>query len=286
MKILFTTLLCLLLSLPAFADQRTTVLRQKAAVGKAQAVLPYIDGSNDADFEKKANALILAAAQDLARQTGGGNISYEVTLNRPSLVSLLLVAKNGDRKVYRGLNIDLTTGAEFGVTDFFVNNDMVKGILADGDSGNYDGALFSEDGIFLNSGNGTAYDRTYVPYSRLLPFMRIGEAGRIMQVAKLTAAADKKTLVMEKGGLLALKLDSNPSTGYSWTVNCASPDVQKVGSSFTIPRAEDERVGVPGTEIVFLSVLKPGTYDIRMEYKRPWEKFYLDSFTFTVEVRG
>ena len=281
MKILLTTLLCLLLSLPVFADQQTTVLRQELNVGKARAVLPYIDGSNDVDFEKKANALITAAAQDLARQAGGGSISYEVTLNRPSLVSLLLVAQNGDKKAYRGLNIDLTTGAEFGLTDFFVNNDAVNGLF-----NGYENVLFAEDGVLCSRGKNAAYDALAVPYSQLLPYMRIGEAGRLMQVARLTAASSKKTLVMEKGGLVALKLDANPSTGYGWQMSCASPNVRKAGSSFTIPRAEEERVGVPGVEIVFLAVSEPGTYDIKMEYKRPWEKLYLDSFTFTVVVRG
>lgn len=280
MKFLLTTLLCLAMCLTAFADQQTTVLRQEAAVGKAQAVLPYIDGSNSVELEKKANALVWAAAQDLSRQVGGGNISYEVTLNRPSLVSLLLTAQNGDKKVYRGLNLDLTTGSEFSVTDFFIDNDEVKAAL-----GAYDRVLFGEEGIYLNGGKGTPYDG-FVPYSQLLTSMRIGEAGRIMQVARLTASSSKKTLVMEKGGLVALKLDANPSTGYGWAMSCASANVQKVGSSFTIPRAEEERVGVPGVEIVFLAVRQPGTYNIKMEYKRPWEKLSLDSFTFTVIVKG
>lgn len=281
MKILLTTLLCLALCLPVFADQRTTVLRQDVTLGRAQAALPYIDGSNSVDLEKKANGLIMAAAQDLARQVGGGSVAYEVTLNRPSLVSVLLVAKNGGASAYRGLNLDLTTGAEFGVTDFFVNNDNVKAALH-----GYENVLFSEDGLLCSGGKYASYDALVVPYSQVLPFMRIGEAGRIMQVAKLTAASSKKTLVLDKGGLIALKLDANPSTGYGWVMSCSSPNVQKVGSSFTIPRAEEERVGVPGTEIVFLAVQQPGTYNIKMEYKRPWEKLSLDSFSFTVIVQG
>ncbi|MDO4921156.1 MAG: protease inhibitor I42 family protein [Phascolarctobacterium sp.] len=281
MKILLTTLLCLALCLPVFADQQTTVLRQEVSIGKAQAVLPYIDGSNSVDLEKKANGLILAAAQELSRQVGGGSIDYEVTLNRPSLISVLLTAKNGGVSAYRGLNLDLTTGEEFGVTDFFVNNDAVKNALH-----GYEDVLFSENGLLCSGGKYASYDALTVPYSQVLPSIRIGEAGRIMQVARLTAASSKKTLVMDKGGLIALKLDANPSTGYGWAMSCSSPNVQKVGSSFTIPRAEEERVGVPGTEIVFLAVQKPGTYNIKMEYKRPWEKLSLDSFSFTVVVQG
>lgn len=281
MKILLTTLLCLALCLPVFADQQTTVLRQETSIGKAQAVLPYIDGSNSVDLEKKANGLIFAAAQELSRQVGGGSIDYEVTLNRPSLVSVLLTARNGGKMAYRGLNLDLTTGAEFGVTDFFINNDTVKDALH-----GYDDVLFTENGLLCSRGKYASYDALAVSYSQVLPFVRIGEAGRIMQVARLTASATKKTLVMEKSGLIALKLDANPSSGYGWVMSASSSNVQKVGSSFTIPRAEEERVGTPGVEIVFLYVEQPGTYNIKMEYKRPWEKLSLDSFSFTVIVQG
>lgn len=44
---------------------------------------------------------------------------------------------------------------------------------------------------------------------------------------------------------MALKLDSNPSTGYGWQFACSSPAVSKVGSSFTIPRGDEERMGAP-----------------------------------------
>lgn len=277
MKILLTTLICLCLSLPALADQQTTVLQENTKVNKAAAVLPYIDGSNDAAQEKLANALVRDAANKLVKEVGGaGNVSYKVMLNRPSLVSILLEADNGGRKAYTGLNLDLTTGKEFTVTDFFVDNDKVKAAL-----GNYDNVLFAEDGLWVRSGKNTAYS-TFVPYSKLVASMRIGEAGRLMQIAKLTQNAANKTVTLPKSGLLAIKLDSNPSTGYGWEMSCSSLAVSKVGSSFTIPSSDQERLGAPGIEIIVLAVTQPGTYNIRMDYKRSWEKLSLQSFNFTV----
>lgn len=277
MKILLTTLICLCLSLPVLADQQTTVLQENTKVNKAAAVLPYIDGSNDAAQEKLANALVRDAANKLVKEVGGaGNVSYKVMLNRPSLVSILLEADNGGRKAYTGLNLDLTTGKEFTVTDFFVDNDKVKDAL-----GNYDNVLFAEDGLWVRSGKNAAYS-TFVPYSRLVASMRIGEAGRLMQIAKLTQNAANKTVTLPKSGLLAIKLDSNPSTGYGWEMSCSSLAVSKVGSSFTIPSSDQERLGAPGIEILVLAVTQPGTYNIRMDYKRSWEKLSLQSFNFTV----
>ena len=271
MKILLTTLLCLCLSLPVLADQQTTVLTEQTSVGKATATLPYIDGSNSAELEKQANALVRDAAAKLVKEVGGqGSVTYKVMLNRPSLVSLLLEADNGGRKAYAGLNLDLTTGKEFDVTDFFVDNDNVKAAL-----GNYDNVLFGEEGLFVRYSS-------FVPYRDVVTSLRIGEAGRLLQLAKITDKAAGKTLRLPASGLMALKLDSNPSTGYGWQFACSSPAVSKVGSSFTIPRGDEERMGAPGVEILVLAVTKPGTYNIRMDYKRSWEKMSLQSFNFTV----
>lgn len=282
MKILLTTILGLLLCLPAFADQQTTVLQERVTIGKASAMLPYLDGSNDVEYEKQLNALIRAAATKLSKEVGGGAVSYAVKLNRPSLVSLLLTASNGNDVAYQGLNLDLTTGKEFTVTDFFVDKEQVQQALGD-----YSRVLFAEDGFYLQQEKYGAYN-SFVPYNKLLDHMRIGEAGRIMQVARLTAAASDKTLVLDKPGLLALKLASNPSTGYGWHMSADGAAVVKVGSTFIIPREEEARqaVGVAGTEILFLNVRQPGTYKVQMEYKRPWERISLEKFSFTVIAQG
>lgn len=279
MKVFLTTIICLLLCLPVFADQQTTVLQEQATINKASATLPYIDGSNDVAYEKQLNTLIRETATKLSKEVGGGSVSYEVKLNRSSLVSILMCATNGSRTVYAGLNLDLTTGKEFTVTDFFVDKEEVQQALGD-----YERVLFAENGFYLQQEKYGEYS-AFVPYAKVLNHMRIGEAGRIMQVARLTNAASGKTLVLDKPGLLALKLNANPSTGYSWQVSASSAAVTKVGSSFTIVREEEAMVGAPGTEIIFLNVQEPGTYTVNMEYKRPWEKLSLDKFSFTVVVR-
>ena len=279
MKVFLTTIICLLLCLPVFADQQTTVLQEQATINKASATLPYIDGSNDVAYEKQLNTLIRETATKLSKEVGGGSVSYEVKLNRPSLVSILMCATNGSRTVYAGLNLDLTTGKEFTVTDFFVDKEEVQQALGD-----YERVLFAENGFYLQQEKYGEYS-AFVPYAKVLNHMRIGEAGRIMQVARLTNAASGKTLVLDKPGLLALKLNANPSTGYSWQVSASSAAVTKVGTSFTIVREEEAMVGAPGTEIIFLNVQEPGTYTVNMEYKRPWEKLSLDKFSFTVVVR-
>ncbi len=279
MKIFLTAIICLLLCVPAFADQQTTVLTDQVKLEKAAAQVPFIDGSNDVTLEKNANMLLRDRAKKLVNEVGGaGEVTYKVMLNRPSIISVLLTAKNGGKTIYDGINIDLTTGREFTVTDFFIDNDKVKSALGD-----YGFVLFGEDGFYVQNDKYASYEK-HVPYTGLLDSMRIGEAGRLMQVARITANAEGKTLTLKEGGLIALKLDGNPSTGYGWHVKADEAHVKSVGSSFTIPSADDQRIGTPGVVIMMLAVEGKGEHKVTMEYKRAWETYVMKSFTFNVKV--
>ncbi len=283
MKYVLAVLLSLLLCAPALADQQTTVLDEHASMGKITATLPYIDGNTEEMMEKQANSLIRNEARELAKALGGsGSISYEIVLNRPSLVGILLKASGSGQVLYRGLNIDLTSGREFTVNDFFIDNDAVRAEL-----GEYGGLLFTEDGIRTRGNNAGPYTNL-LPYAKFLPSIRIGEAGRLFQVARLTQNAADKTLRLKPGSLVALKLAANPSTGNRWEINLdadAQGKVQKAGSSFMMPQLNDKRTGMPGEEVIVLAVLEPGSMKVTMDYKRPWERKPLDSFTFTLDVK-
>ncbi len=276
-RLLLTLLLALCWAWPCAADQQTTILAVTAEYKNVTGTLPYIDGSNEPALEKQANELIRSAARSLAERAGRGSLSYQVALNRPSLVGLLLEAAGERGRFYQALNLDLTSGRELGIGDFFVNDPGLSQALAGST-----GFLYSEEGLRLARQEGGPYEEL-LPYSSLLPYLRIGEAGRLLQIARLTRSCEGKLLRLERGGLIAFKLDANPSSGNNWTFS-ADQGVSKVGSSFLMPAAGDTRTGTPGTEILFLAVSGPGTHVIKMAYKRPWENFSLDSFQVTVEV--
>jgi len=279
-KIILTTCFCLGLAAPVWADQQTTVLTQKATIGEASLSLPYIDGNMAVDFEKMANNIIVSKSKEMLRRLGNkGELDYSVALNRPSVVSVLLKASYDGKTIYEAVNLDLTCGKEFSVDEFFVNDDKIIGLF-----GKTPDVLFGEKGIYKRPDKVSDYN-DFVPYSAILPFMRIGEAGRLLQIVRLTQNADGKEVHMKAGQMFALKLDSNPSTGYSWRmkpVEAQKGSIAKAGSSFVMPAATDNRVGTPGTEIIMYAVGKPGTYDICMEYKRPWEMFVSKTVKFKV----
>ena len=232
-----------------FADQPTTVLTELKSGKQVTLEIPVIDGANDEVFQRSANHVLRNAAEDVADKVGKkGNVTYEVTM----------------------VNLDLTTGREFTVDDFFFSNEEREKLLGK----HPENVLFTDEGIVLAEKKGAAFTRR-LSYEELLPLARIGDIGRLLKVWKLTENSDGKVLTVQQGDLFAFKLNANPSTGFQW-VNTISggpaEGIVKTGSSFMIPNSQREQVGTPGVEFQFYAAKKPGTYQLKLSYQRPWEK--------------
>ena len=285
MRILGILLCCLILGLStvAFAEQPTTVFSKVVATKNMQGEIPEIDGLRYTNLQKSVNGILNSKVKDLLAQVGGsGTVSYEVKLNRPSLVGILLKATNGGRTSYQAVNLDMTTGNEFSIRDFVGEGNAVHEIL-----GAYEGVLFADNGIYTRTSSGAAYSN-FVSYSKLFPLLRTGEAGRLLTVYGLTRAVEDKVVTVKAGELLALQLESNRTTGYSWFVegNGYAGQFYELGRSYVLPgNAANNRTGMPGLEIIVFGAQEPGEYKVNMEYKRAWEKGSgFDKFSFTVKV--
>ena len=285
MRILGILLCCLILGLStvAFAEQPTTVFSKVVATKNMQGEIPEIDGLRYTNLQKSVNGILNSKVKDLLAQVGGsGTVSYEVKLNRPSLVGILLNATNGGRTAYQAVNLDMTTGNEFSIRDFVGEGNAVHEIL-----GAYEGVLFADNGIYTRTSSGAAYSN-FVSYSKLFPLLRTGEAGRLLTVYGLTRAVEDKVVTVKAGELLALQLESNRTTGYSWFVegNGYAGQFYELGRSYVLPgNAANNRTGMPGLEIIVFGAQEPGEYKVNMEYKRAWEKGSgFDKFSFTVKV--
>ena len=255
----------------AFADQPTTVLTEVKSGKQVTLEIPVIDGANDEMFQRSANSVLRSAADDVADKVGKkGTVTYEVTLNRPSLVSVLLKGSNNKRSYFRAVNIDLTTGREFSLDEFFFGGEEREKLLGK----NSENVLFTEDGIAFAEKKGAAYDRGF-SYQELLPLSRIGDIGRLITVWKLTENSDGKILALKQGDLFAFKLNANPSTGFQWVHSVSggpAGGIVKAGSSFMITNSQKEQTGTPGLEFQFYAAKLPGTYQLQLSYQRPWEK--------------
>lgn len=86
----------------------------------------------------------------------------------------------------------------------------------------------------------------------------------------LDESDDNSHLCLYSGDLLAIKLVSNPTTGYSWT-NLDSPSNLELLSSKS-ERPSSDRPGAPGFQVFSFKATKPGDSALILSYLRPFEK--------------
>ena len=88
-----------------------------------------------------------------------------------------------------------------------------------------------------------------------------------------------------KPQIMKLSLDSNPTTGYSWTIK-QEPEIFEVGEEYIENKHEEGMVGVGGQQVFSLAPKEAGTSDVTFTYARPWEDPDADStvVSYTVKV--
>jgi inhibitor of cysteine peptidase len=87
----------------------------------------------------------------------------------------------------------------------------------------------------------------------------------------ITEADANRDLVLAVGQKLVLKLQSNPSTGYSWSLaESETPVLVSLGKPTY--QARGALPGSGGVETWTLRAAKIGFETLKLEYRRPWEK--------------
>ncbi len=100
--------------------------------------------------------------------------------------------------------------------------------------------------------------------------------------------ADGKTFSVKSGEVVAVRLESNPSTGYAWEiVENDSEILTLVDKSFTSHRKAEKMVGVGGTDTFFFKADKKGTANVKFEYHKafPSEGDTTEYFQFKITVK-
>jgi len=94
------------------------------------------------------------------------------------------------------------------------------------------------------------------------------------QVLTLRRDAAPQAISLRAGQTLALKLESNASTGYSWALESPPPaGLAQVGeSAYSADAYAEGIVGSGGTEIWRFKAVAAGDYALQMVYRRPWIK--------------
>jgi len=87
---------------------------------------------------------------------------------------------------------------------------------------------------------------------------------------------------------LEIKLESNPTTGYSWFLSdkVDSTIVSVTDPEFIEPKKDKELVGAGGYEIFTIKAISKGKTSIILNYERPWEEEVepIETFEITISV--
>jgi len=103
----------------------------------------------------------------------------------------------------------------------------------------------------------------------------------------LGEANDGERVELAASEVLALRLESNPSTGYVWQVRSLDKDVLiQVGSEFEPPAQGVKAIGAPGTQVLRFLGVSEGTTALDLVYLRPWQRDALKSYSVEVHSEG
>jgi inhibitor of cysteine peptidase len=104
--------------------------------------------------------------------------------------------------------------------------------------------------------------------------------------AGLTEFDNGRTIEISKGASFTIALQSNPSTGYAWTVAAVdSAILQQQGDKvYEQGNTDPNIVGAGGTETLTFKGLTSGQTTLRLVYSRVWETDVLPIETFEITI--
>ncbi|MGA3053434.1 MAG: protease inhibitor I42 family protein [Candidatus Korobacteraceae bacterium] len=102
----------------------------------------------------------------------------------------------------------------------------------------------------------------------------------------ITDADNGKDVDLPAGDTLVLRLESNPSTGYSWAIKGDPSPLRLVKSSTKKNGQNSHVVGAPVTQEFRLTAVSAGMVSLTLEYRRPWESNVAPAKTFQVRVNA
>ncbi len=97
------------------------------------------------------------------------------------------------------------------------------------------------------------------------------------------AGSDKEAST-NTGQEFMVALESNPTTGYSWTETHDSTFLVLYSDEYKPGTNKGDTVGAGGTHYFRFRALKPGTTEITFTYKRPWETEVFEVSTFIINI--
>ena len=110
-----------------------------------------------------------------------------------------------------------------------------------------------------------------------------GSNAKVAPATTLTEQDNGRDIDLNAGETLIVRLPSNPSTGYTWTV-AGEPAPLKLEKSTFHKKTANAGVGAPGTMVFRLAATSSGIANLTIVYRRSWEYNTPPMKTFSVRV--
>jgi inhibitor of cysteine peptidase len=105
-------------------------------------------------------------------------------------------------------------------------------------------------------------------------------------IVTVTIVDQGKIVELKPGQKLQVTLDSNRTTGFSWSLESIDAKIlQQAGEPVYLPESKHEVVGGKGTESWLFTAIAPGEQPMRFLYRRPFEPNISPARTFAFTVR-
>ena len=93
------------------------------------------------------------------------------------------------------------------------------------------------------------------------------------QTASIKLADDSGNIEVKTGESFMIKLESNPTTGYLWSLSKPESDIiKKIDNVYKPAKTDGKVVGSGGTEEWTFKAIAKGKTKLTFQYVRPWEK--------------
>ncbi|MCK4392450.1 protease inhibitor I42 family protein, partial [Candidatus Bipolaricaulota bacterium] len=128
------------------------------------------------------------------------------------------------------------------------------------------------------------------PPARVCPYLEVQSVEALEEAGTRVLDEDDngRTITMDVGNTLIVRLWGNPTTGYLWecTQTLIEGVLQLLNVEFQSAAAPSGMVGVSGVFIFRFQILASGTVPLQLVYHRPWEEEAIETFSVTIVTQA
>ena len=125
--------------------------------------------------------------------------------------------------------------------------------------------------------------RTTTLFLGIIIFFLLGSCSPHDESLTITENDQGKTIEIQKGSLLNVELEGNPTTGYIWEVAPGSTKILLQTDEPTFTNSSDA-LGAGGTITIKFKAQETGEGILKLIYHRPWEENVSPERAFSVKI--